>query len=255
MKPRVFIASSVEGLDVAYALQENLEHDIEATVWRQGVFSPGDFVLPRLLRSLDDYDFGIFVFTPDDLVRIRGVEESSVRDNVLFELGVFIGRFGVDRNFIVRPRTAELPRIPADLTGIIYADYEAGRQDGNLQAAAGPASNTIRRRIISLGRRGASMTQDGSLVSVNVSASTSGKQEDRGTEIATEQSEYALRRMREELQSPRYVWRSIERLAIVAGVSEEQALDLLRTDADVVLGEGRLGQLARLRTRQPLEHM
>lgn len=32
-RPPLFIGSSVEGLEVAYALQENLEFDCEPTVW------------------------------------------------------------------------------------------------------------------------------------------------------------------------------------------------------------------------------
>ena len=40
-KPRIFIASVVESLDVADAVNFNLDHDAEVTVWKHG------WVLPR----------------------------------------------------------------------------------------------------------------------------------------------------------------------------------------------------------------
>lgn len=143
MKARVFIGSSSEGLNVAYALQSNLEDDGEVTVWTQDVFKPSEFILESLLKELDAADVGIFVFSPDDIVVIRGVEHPAVRDNVIFEVGMYIGRLGRDRCFIVFPRGSN-PRLPSDLLGVTMLNYDGARADGRLEAALGPASNKIR---------------------------------------------------------------------------------------------------------------
>jgi predicted nucleotide-binding protein len=76
MKPKVFIGSSAESLDIAYALQENLEHDGEITVWSQGIFDLSKFTLDALMDVLDSFDFGVFVLAPDDIIKIRGKEFS-----------------------------------------------------------------------------------------------------------------------------------------------------------------------------------
>ncbi len=150
-KPSLFVGSSVEGLPIAHAIQENLDHDAEVTVWPQGVFDLSAGAVDSLLRILEGSDFGVFVFNPDDVLRLRGEDHDVVRDNVIFELGMFIGRLGRQRSFIILPRGQTSLHLPSDLAGLNPADYEPNRSDGNLQAALGAACNQIRRAVQQLG--------------------------------------------------------------------------------------------------------
>jgi predicted nucleotide-binding protein len=151
-KPLIFVGSSTESRKIAYAVQENLEpDDALVTVWKQGVFKISDFGLDSLLEALKAHDFGVFIFAPDDLVTIRNRKYSAVRDNVIFELGLFMGRLGRQRTFVVVPRGSESTlHLPTDLTGWNIVSYDPDR--GNIVAALGVACNKIRTAIEELGQ-------------------------------------------------------------------------------------------------------
>src|SRR5689334_15896047 len=100
-RPYVFIGSSSEHVSIAEAIQQNLDYAAECHLWTQGVFGLGGSTLQSLAAKIDEFDFGILVVTPVDLVESQGEKSGAPRDNVLLELGMFIGHLGVDRTFIV----------------------------------------------------------------------------------------------------------------------------------------------------------
>lgn len=148
-RPAVFVGSSSEGLDVAREVAVHLERDAEVTVWNEGVFSLGTSFLEALMGALDRFDFAVVVLTPDDLTINRDAERFSARDNVLFELGLFMGRLGRSRTFIVFNADDGI-RIPSDLAGIMAATYH-NRADGNLRAALGVPCTLVRTAMRDLG--------------------------------------------------------------------------------------------------------
>lgn len=150
-KPRVFIASSAESLHIADAINVNLDHQTEPTVWKNG-FSLSQNTIDILINTSDSVDFAVFVFTPDDLITIRNQEKHITRDNVIFELGLFIGTLGKERCFIVKPREKEL-HLPSDLLGLTPADYNGERSDGNIEAAINHPCTLIKNEIKKLGLR------------------------------------------------------------------------------------------------------
>ncbi len=145
IRPRVFVGSSVEGLDVARAIQSELNYDYHVELWNQSdVFRLGTATLEALENALDAYDYAIFVFTPDDQITKRSDSTKVPRDNVIFEAGLFIGRKGRFNAFIVHPRDLEI-QLPSDLAGIKTANYEANAP--NIAASVGAACGDIRSAI------------------------------------------------------------------------------------------------------------
>lgn len=152
-RPRLFIGCSDESVDYAYAIQQNLDDDAEVTVWKQGIFELTKTSVESLIKTLDRSDFAVFVFAPNDALRLRQKKYAAVRDNVVFELGLFMGKLGRQRTFIVVPKASEQLRIPTDLTGVTLGRFDPNRNDKNLEAAFGPFCNMVRGQIRRHGKR------------------------------------------------------------------------------------------------------
>ena len=139
---RVFIISSVEALPIARAAQNAFDHDpFTVVIWTDGVFRATHYPVESLERELDQSDFAIAIAQPDDITESRRESRPTPRDNVIFELGFFMGRLGRHRSLLLEPRDEEV-QLPSDLTGITAIPYKYDPQDPS--AAMGPACNRVR---------------------------------------------------------------------------------------------------------------
>ncbi|NEK53550.1 cyclic nucleotide-binding domain-containing protein [Rhizobium leguminosarum] len=149
-KIRVFIISSAESLPVARLVRNAFEHDpFLTTIWTDGVFRVANYTLQDLEAEVDDSDFAVAIAHADDLTESRGKDWPSPRDNVVFELGLFMGKLGRQRAILMEPREEKV-KLPSDLSGITTVPYrfESGKDAASLIA---PACDRLRQHIFDLG--------------------------------------------------------------------------------------------------------
>jgi hypothetical protein len=144
-RPRIFIGSSTEGLNIAYKLRDLLSDEFSVVVWKENVaFGLGTSTFEALEAAVLEFNNAIFIFTPDDEIYKRGEFKPVARDNVLFELGMFIGKLGRKKAFIVNPGN-NCVSLPTDLISITTAQYDLLESD--LAAALGPVASSLRAAI------------------------------------------------------------------------------------------------------------
>ena len=137
----MFIASSTEALPIARAVREQFEREADVDIWDENVFALNRSNLENLLNRASYYDFGIAVITPDDEAVIRDRAATVPRDNVVFEFGLFLGRLGPNRAFMIVQEGVELF---SDWDGVAKARFTPR---DNLVAAVGSACNKIREEM------------------------------------------------------------------------------------------------------------
>ena len=128
-RPVVFIGSSKESLTIAEAIKSNLEDkDLRVQLWTDGVFGASQFILTELEKQVQESDFAVLVLGADDVVESRNEKSDAPRDNVIFELGLFMGALSHERTFMVIPHESDI-KIPTDLLGLIPLKYRSGDSD------------------------------------------------------------------------------------------------------------------------------
>lgn len=153
-KPSVFIGSSSESLMLAQELKKRLPSPrtaMSVTLWTDGIFRASSSAIEDLLHQVNGTDFAILVLGQDDTIISRKVKTLAPRDNVIFELGLFMGVLGRPRTLIVKPKRL-VTKIPSDLLGLTPLEYEPASLRG-LSASLAPVCTEIRNIIRRLGPR------------------------------------------------------------------------------------------------------
>lgn len=149
--PILFLGSSRESLPVVDAIVQQLAGaPFILRPWTGDVFSASHFPIDDLAKQVYQCDFAALVLGPDDKVLSRGRESDAPRDNVLFELGLFMGSISRERTFLVLPKDVDV-KVPSDLLGLTPLRYAC--KSGPHGAGVAPMCVELRALLSSLGPR------------------------------------------------------------------------------------------------------
>ena len=151
-RPVLFVGCSAESLSIGRAIQSALSHDpIVVKLWTDDIFEASGFPIESLERELPKADFAVLVLSPDDKMVSRDVMTDAPRDNLVFELGLFMGALGHSRTFLIHPCGIDI-KIPTDLKGLTALTYKVNSH-WEIHAAVAPACDQIRNLVMTAGPR------------------------------------------------------------------------------------------------------
>ncbi|WP_166366355.1 nucleotide-binding protein [Pseudomonas akapageensis] len=146
---RVFLGSSRESEWFAREIEGSLQRFdiVEVDAWYHfGTWSPGASTLESLEARLRECDFAVLVLSNDDWTQSKDVPPvPAPRDNVVFELGLFMGRLGRDRAFFFYPDICDF-KLPSDLFGITAFPFKLDDRE-KVQSVVSPACTEIAKQI------------------------------------------------------------------------------------------------------------
>lgn len=152
-KPKVFIGSSSQALDIARALASKLDDIAYPVVW-EDAFDMGGTTVEQLEKMIDQYDYSVFIFNNDDTTFLKSdskLEVTVPRDNVILEYGMFLSKHGRNKTFFIVPDqrdNADKIHIATDLLGVHWAKYDPNAiKETNVNAAINSAYTKLKKMI------------------------------------------------------------------------------------------------------------
>lgn len=96
---------------------------LEAIILREQP-DQGRTIIEKFEHCASEVGFAVVLLTPDDLLLSSTGDQqvARARQNVIFELGYFVGRLGRGRACLLRKGEVE---IPSDLYGVIYSEMDS----------------------------------------------------------------------------------------------------------------------------------
>lgn len=135
-KMEIFLGSSSEAADYMVEIAAQLENmDTSALMWNspgKGIFVASSNTIDSLIDITKRVQAAVFIFNADDKIwnDKSALEGYTVRDNVLFEYGLFMGALGKEKVcFVCKGKPKEV----SDLKGITYIDGDAGEAQVQLK--------------------------------------------------------------------------------------------------------------------------
>jgi len=144
-KPSVFVGSSSESAEYAGATKKILEENgtLSAIFWKDLPWATGTKTIIEILTkaAVKQFHFAVFILAEDDVLTLRGTSSHVPRDNVIFEVGLFIGALGRECVFLMTPGDGDL-KLPSDMGGVTTGTWIAG--DSNTASAVRSAVEEFR---------------------------------------------------------------------------------------------------------------
>jgi len=127
----VTVPKSVNKIFIVHGHNEVMKEKVARTLLKLGL-NPiilherpdgGKTIIEKIEKNSSEVGFAVVLLTDDDegKAKIETTYKSRARQNVIFEMGYFIGALGRDRVFLLLAKGVEKP---GDLDGIVYTPFD-----------------------------------------------------------------------------------------------------------------------------------